>query len=205
MDREKQSPWKRLVVATGNQGKWLEVGELLADLGVEALTAAQAGLAISVQEDGSSYGENALRKARAIASPDHISLADDSGLEIDALGGEPGLYSARFMGEDTPARVKNAAILERMAQAGGSRRARFVCAIALIWPDGEELVIEDSLEGHISEEMRGEGGFGYDPIFCPLGGELSLAQMDLAQKNRISHRGKALARAKEEIGKRCER
>ena len=129
-------------------------------------------------------------------------LADDSGLEIDALGGEPGIYSARYLGEDTSYRVKNANLIERLAGVPEEKRtARFVCAIAAVLPDGRELVTKAAVEGRIGYEEKGEGGFGYDPIFYVPEFGRTTAELSEEEKNQISHRGKALRLMKEELRK----
>lgn len=195
---------KRIIFATGNAGKMREIREILADLDVEVLSMKEAGVFVDVEENGKSYEENALLKARAVAKrTDAIVLADDSGLEIDALGGEPGIYSSRYLGEDTPYSEKNATILKRMEGVSGEQRsARFVCAIAAIFPDGEEVTMRAAIEGEIAKEPAGEGGFGYDPIFYfPEFGKTT-AQMTAEEKNQVSHRGKALEKMKEVLQNR---
>lgn len=181
-----------------------EIREILADLDVEVLSMKEAGVFVYVEENGKSYEENALLKARAVAKrTDAIVLADDSGLEIDALGGEPGIYSSRYLGEDTPYSEKNVTILKRMEGVSGEQRsARFVCAIAAIFPDGEEVTMRAVIEGEIAKEPAGEGGFGYDPIFYfPEFGKTT-AQMTAEEKNQVSHRGKALEKMKEVLQNR---
>lgn len=195
---------KRIIFATGNAGKMREIREILADLDVEVLSMKEAGVFVYVEENGKSYEENALLKARAVAKrTDAIVLADDSGLEIDALGGEPGIYSSRYLGEDTPYSEKNVTILKRMEGVSGEQRsARFVCAIAAIFPDGEEVTMRAVIEGEIAKEPAGEGGFGYDPIFYfPEFGKTT-AQMTAEEKNQVSHRGKALEKMKEVLQNR---
>ena len=181
-----------------------EIREILADLGGEILTMKEAGISTDAEENGASYEENALIKARAVAEKagDAVVLADDSGLEIDALGGEPGIYSARYLGEDTSYRVKNANLIERLAGVPEEKRtARFVCAIAAVLPDGRELVTKAAVEGRIGYEEKGEGGFGYDPIFYVPEFGRTTAELSEEEKNQISHRGKALRLMKEELRK----
>lgn len=195
---------KRIIFATGNAGKMREIREILADFGGEILSMKEAGISTDVEENGASYEENALIKARAVAEKagDAVVLADDSGLEIDALGGEPGIYSARYLGEDTSYRVKNANLIERLAGVPGKKRtARFVCAIAAVLPDGRELVTKAAVEGRIGYEEKGEGGFGYDPIFYVPEFGRTTAELSEEEKNQISHRGKALRLMKEELRK----
>ena len=195
---------KRIIFATGNAGKMREIREILADFGGEMLSMKEAGISTDAEENGASYEENALIKARAVAEKagDAVVLADDSGLEIDALGGEPGIYSARYLGEDTSYRVKNANLIERLAGVPEEKRtARFVCAIAAVLPDGRELVTKAAVEGRIGYEEKGEGGFGYDPIFYVPEFGRTTAELSEEEKNQISHRGKALRLMKEELRK----
>ena len=190
---------KKIVFATGNQNKMREIREIMADSGVRILSMKEAGVRADVVEDGRTFEENAQIKARAVAAcTDAIVLADDSGLEIDALGGEPGIYSARYMGEDTSYTVKNQNLIDRLAGvAKEGRTARFVCAIAVVWPDGREHVVRRTMEGYIGWEPEGENGFGYDPIFYLDEFGCSSAALTREQKNEISHRGKALRAVKE--------
>lgn len=185
---------RKLIFATGNEGKMIEIRMLLADLDLEVLSMKEAGIDLQIIEDGSTFAENALIKARALtAACQELVLADDSGLVIDALGGEPGIYSSRYMGEDTSYRIKNARIVERLEGVPEEKRtARFVCAIAAVFPDGREYLETGVMEGFIGREERGENGFGYDPIFFLPEYGLSSAELPLDEKNRISHRGKAL-------------
>lgn len=193
----------KLVFATGNMGKMREIREIMADLDVEVLSMKEAGVFADVVEDGTTFMENAFIKAEAIAETvkelgmDAIVLADDSGLVVDALDGEPGIYSARYMGEDTPYSIKNANIIERLEGVPDEKRtARFVCAIAAVLPDGTKLSSEATYEGIIGYEEKGANGFGYDPIlYLPNRGCYS-AELDIDEKNRISHRGKALENMK---------
>ncbi len=193
----------RIIFATGNAGKMREIREILADLGMEILSMREAGADIDIEENGTSYEENALIKARAVAKvTGELVLADDSGLEIDALGGEPGVYSARYLGEDTPYSVKNANLISRLEGVPDEERtARFVCAIAAVLPDGRELTTRAAIEGRIGYEEKGQGGFGYDPIFfVPQFGKTT-AELTAEEKNKVSHRGKALELMKEELRK----
>lgn len=184
----------RIIFATGNEGKMKEVRQILAKLNASVVSMKEAGVNLDIVEDGDSFAENALIKARAVwAETKDVVLADDSGLVVDYLGGEPGIYSARYMGEDTPYDIKNRAVIERLKDAKEEERtARFVCAIAAVLPDGTELVTEGVMEGMIAFEPAGSGGFGYDPIlYLPEYGKTS-AQLDAEEKNRISHRSRAL-------------
>ncbi|MBE5869578.1 MAG: XTP/dITP diphosphatase [Lachnospiraceae bacterium] len=192
---------RKIVFATGNAGKVKEVQAILADLGMEVLTMKEAGIKIDIEENGSTYEENALIKARAVAAcTDAIVMADDSGLEIDYLGGEPGVFSARYMGEDTSYRIKNNHLIQRLAGVPDEKRtARFVCAIAAVLPNGEELTTRGIVEGLIGYEEAGENGFGYDPIFYLPEFGRTTAQLSAEEKNQISHRGRALELMKEQL------
>ena len=184
----------RIIFATGNEGKMREIRVLLADLGLPVLSMKEAGAEPEIVEDGATFGENAEIKARAVWNlTGDIVLADDSGLVVDHLGGEPGIYSARYMGEDTSYEIKNRNIIDRLKDAGGrSRSARFVCNIAAVLPGGQVLHTEETMEGLIADEPAGQGGFGYDPIlYLPAYGMTS-AEISMEEKNKISHRGKAL-------------
>ncbi len=191
----------RIIFATENAGKIREVKAILADLGIEVLSLREAGLTTDVVEDGDSFEANAILKAKAIAADEHtIVMADDSGLEVDALNGEPGIYSARYLGESTSYQVKNQAIIDRLAGKKESERsARFVCVIAAVLPDGRVLTSRGTIEGEIGYEERGEGGFGYDPIFMVPELNRSTAELTAEEKNLISHRGRALADMKEKL------
>lgn len=196
----------RIIFATGNQGKMREIREILADLGLPVLSMKEAGADPDIVEDGQTFAENAEIKARAVwACTGDVVLADDSGLAVDYIGGEPGIYSARYMGEDTSYEIKNRNIIQRLEGASGQERsARFVCAIAAVLPDGRVVHTEGTMEGLIAPEPAGDGGFGYDPIlYLPEYGKTS-AELTMEEKNRISHRGKALEAMKrvlkEELG-----
>lgn len=185
---------ERLIFATGNEGKMREIRMILADLGMEILSMKEAEVSLDILEDGKTFGENARIKAYAVwKETGGIVLTDDSGLVVDHLEGEPGIYSARYMGEDTSYEVKNQAIIRRMeGTKGAERAARFVCAIAAVLPDGQVLHTEAAMEGLIAEHPAGQGGFGYDPIlYIPQFGKTS-AELTMEEKNAISHRGKAL-------------
>lgn len=192
---------KRIVFATGNAGKLREIREIMGDMGVEILSMKEAGIEADIEENGATFEENARIKAKGIAAfTDAIVLADDSGLEVDYLDGEPGVYSARYLGEDTSYVIKNQAILDRLSSVPKEKRtARFVCAIAAAMPDGEVLVTREVMEGYIGEKPAGANGFGYDPIFYVEEYGCSTAELTDAQKNAISHRGKALRAMKEKL------
>ncbi len=197
----------RIIFATGNKDKMKEIRAILADLGMEILSMKEAGLTADITEDGVTFEENAEIKARAIAGLCRdIVLADDSGLEIDALGGEPGIYSARYLGEDTSYRVKNKNLIDRLEGIPDEKRtARFVCVIAAVFPDGSSEVVRGVIEGRIGYEERGNNGFGYDPIFIAPEYGCTTAELSEEQKNRISHRGKALEMMKIIIKDRIEK
>ena len=176
-----------------------EIREILGRPGLTILSQKEAGITSDAEENGTTFEANALIKARAVAAQtDALVLADDSGLEIDYLNGEPGVYSARYMGEDTPYTIKNQKILDLLAGVPEDKRtARFVCVIAAVLPDGREFTTKGTIEGIIGYESRGEGGFGYDPIFFVPEFGCSTAELTMEQKNKISHRGKALRAMKE--------
>lgn len=192
---------KRIIFATGNENKMKEIRMILKDLGLEILSMKEAGADVEIIEDGMSFEENAEIKARAVARvlTNDIVLADDSGLEIDYLDKAPGIYSARFAGEDTSYDIKNRIFLDRLEGVPDEERtARFVCAVAAVFPDGTVSVVRKTIEGRIAEEAAGDNGFGYDPIFYVPEYGCTTAEMKPEQKNELSHRGKAL-RAMREI------
>ena len=192
----------KIIFATGNPGKMKEVRQILADLDAEILSMKEAGIDIPIEEDGLTFEENALIKAKAVhaCAPEAVVLADDSGLEVDYLDKQPGVYSARYMGEDTSYEIKNAAIIRKLAGAQENERtARFVSAIAAVLPDGTALTTEGVIEGVIAHEPAGEGGFGYDPIFYVPEFHATTAELTPEQKNAVSHRGKALRAMKNKL------
>lgn len=191
----------RIIFATGNEEKMREIRMIMGDLDVEILSMKEAGLHAEAEENGTTFEENALIKAKAIAALcDDIVLADDSGLEIDALNKEPGIYSARYLGEKTDYHVKNAKLIERLEGVPEEQRtARFVCAIAAVCPDGSVFVTKAAMEGQIGYEERGENGFGYDPIFVLPAYGKSTAEISPELKNELSHRGNALRLMKEKL------
>lgn len=193
----------RIIFATGNAGKMKEIRLILEDLGCPVLSMKEAQADPEIVENGVTFGENAEIKARAVwACTGDIVLADDSGLVVDYIGGEPGIYSARYLGEDTSYDIKNQNIIDRLAGAEGEQRsARFVCNIAAVLPDGRILHTEAAMEGLIAEKPAGNGGFGYDPIlYLPEFGKTS-AELTIEEKNKISHRGKALEAMKAQLKK----
>ena len=196
----------KIIFATGNKNKMIEIRQILQDLGMEILSMKEAGIDIDIVEDGKSFEENAMIKAAAIAelpevkAMDAIVLADDSGLEIDYLNKEPGVYSARYMGEHTDYHTKNASLIKRLEGVPDEKRtARFVCAIAAAFPDGRVETVRETMEGRIGYEEKGENGFGYDPIFFLPEYGCTSAELPMEEKNKISHRGKALQAIKEEL------
>jgi XTP/dITP diphosphohydrolase len=190
---------KRIVFATGNKSKEKEIKKIMSDIDMEIVTMKDAGIQIDIEENGVTYEENALIKARAVANyTNDIVMADDSGLEIDYLNNEPGIYSARYLGEKTPQKVKNDDLLRRLEGVPQEeRKGRYVCAIAVVLPSGEEFTVRATMEGYIVEEEKGSNGFGYDPIFyIPQFGR-TVAELTEEEKNEASHRGKALQLAKD--------
>ena len=197
---------RKIIFATGNEGKMLEVREILQDMDADILSMKEAGIDIDIVEDGTTFEENAAIKARAVAAAtqeEAIVLADDSGLEVDYLDKEPGIYSARYMGEDTPYSVKNKNLIDRLEGVPDNKRtARFVCAIAAALPGGEVITTSGVIEGRIDHEEKGNNGFGYDPIFYVPEYGCTTAQLSVEEKNRVSHRARALAAMKEELEQR---
>ena len=193
----------KIIFATGNEGKMKEVRMILKDLGLPVLSMKEAGVQADIVEDGTTFEENAKIKAVAVQKlTGALVLADDSGLEIDYLNKEPGIYSARYMGEDTPYSVKNANLISRLAGVPDEQRtARFVCAIAAAFPDGEVLTTRGTIEGIIGDEERGENGFGYEPIVYLPEYKKSTAELSPEEKNALSHRGRALRQMEEELRK----
>lgn len=192
---------KSIILASNNKDKVKEVKEILK--GYDIISMKEAGIDVDIEENGTTFEENALIKARAIMKlTGQITMADDSGLEIDYLNKAPGVYSARFMGHDTSYDIKNKALIQKLEGVKGSDRSgRFVCAIAVCFPDGREIVKRGTMEVLIAEEIKGDNGFGYDPIvYLPEYGRTS-GELAPEEKNKISHRGKALALIKEELDK----
>lgn len=192
---------KRIIFATGNQGKMKEIKMILADVDVEVLSLKEAGIEADIVEDGATFEENAVIKAKTIMEmTGDIVLADDSGLEIDYLNKEPGIYSARYMGEDTSYDIKNNNLIGRLnGVPDEDRTARFVCVIAAAFPNGDILTTEGTIEGMIGYEIKGSNGFGYDPIFYLPQYQCTTAELDMELKNELSHRGKALRAMKEQL------
>lgn len=202
-----------IIFATGNKNKMIEIRMILADLGCKILSQKEAGIQADVVEDGQTFEENALIKATTIADiarkmPEYknaVVLADDSGLEIDALNKEPGIYSARYMGEDTSYDIKNQALIDRLEGVPDEKRtARFVCAIAAALPDGSTEVVRGTMEGRIGYEIIGENGFGYDPIFYLPQFGCSSAELEPEKKNELSHRGEGLRKMRKVLEEKLE-
>ena len=202
-----------IIFATGNKNKMIEIRMILADLGCRILSQLEAGIQADVVEDGQTFEENALIKATTIADiarkmPEYknaVVLADDSGLEIDALNKEPGIYSARYMGEDTSYDIKNQALIDRLEGVPDEKRtARFVCAIAAALPDGSTEVVRGTMEGRIGYEITGENGFGYDPIFYLPQFGCSSAELEPEKKNELSHRGEGLRKMRKVLEEKLE-
>lgn len=194
---------EKLIFATTNQGKIKEVRQILSDLGYEILTTKEAGIEVEIEETGTSFLENAFIKAQTIHDlTGAMVLADDSGLEIDYLDKAPGIYSSRYLGEDTPYDVKNRIVLEKLENAKEEERtARYVCAIAAVMADGTKKSAVATVEGTIAKQPEGDGGFGYDPIFYVPSYQKTMAKLTLEEKNAISHRGKALREIKKVLDK----
>ena len=202
-----------IIFATGNKNKMIEIRMILADLGCKILSQKEAGIQADVVEDGQTFEENALIKATTIADiarkmPEYknaVVLADDSGLEIDALNKEPGIYSARYMGEDTSYDIKNQALIDRLEGVPDKKRtARFVCAIAAALPDGSTEVVRGTMEGRIGYEVTGENGFAYDPIFYLPQFGCSSAELEPEKKNELSHRGEGLRKMRKVLEEKLE-
>lgn len=192
----------KIIFATGNKNKMKEIRQIMKDLNMEILSMHEAGIEVDIEENGTTFEENAQIKAETIAEKvkDAIVLADDSGLEIDYLGKKPGVHSARFLGEDTSYTVKNQHILDLLQGVEKEKRtARFVCTIAAVFPNGQKQVVRETIEGYIGFESKGEHGFGYDPIFYVPEFGCTTAELSMEQKNQISHRGKALEKMKQII------
>lgn len=192
---------QKIVFATGNEGKMREIRMILSDMNVEVLSLKEAGIHLDIEENGTTFEENAMIKAKAVAEvTDAIVLADDSGLEVDYLNKEPGIYSARYMGEDTSYHIKNANLIQRLEGVPDEKRtARFVCAIAAVFPDGTTAITRDTIEGMIAYEEHGINGFGYDPIFYLPELACTTAELPADKKNELGHRGKALRKMKQEL------
>lgn len=202
---------RQIIFATGNQGKMREIRAILEDMKWDVISMKEAGIDPEIEENGATFTENAVIKAQTVADVlagekkawECVVLADDSGLVIDCLNGEPGIYSARYLGEETPFSEKSADLLRRMKDVPEEERsARFVCAIAAVFPDGEVVTTEGTVEGRIGYELKGDNGFGYDPIFYLPEYGRTAAELTDEEKNQISHRSRALELMKAELKKR---
>ena len=202
----------KIIFATGNQNKMKEIRMILQDLGMEILSMKEAGISVDIEENGATFEENALIKASAIAEIPEVKimnaivLADDSGLEIDYLNKEPGIRSARYAGTDTSYLIKNNLLLSRMKGVPDEERtARFVCAIAAVFPNGEKEVVRGTMEGRVAYEIAGANGFGYDPIFYLPEFGCTSAELSPEKKNELSHRGKGLRMMRKIMGQKLQR
>lgn len=193
----------KFVAATGNKGKLNEIKEILSGLPFEIVSMAEAGVYDEIEETGSTFEENALIKASAVSKiTKELVMADDSGLEVDYLNGKPGIYSSRFAGEGASDEDRKKKLLELLEGVPFEKRAaRFVCSVAVVFPDGRSFTVKGTCEGYIGEKPAGANGFGYDPLFYVPGFNMTAAEMDTEIKNRISHRGKALRMMVEELKK----
>lgn len=197
---------QKIILATGNPHKAIEIHDML-DGAYEVLTMADASIDVKIIEDGATFEENALIKVRAIQpyvkEADVILMADDSGLCVDVLAGAPGIFSARYAGEHVTYADNNRKLLKVLAGVPAEKRgAQFVCAVALIFPDGEKWTGRGIVEGRIAASLQGDGGFGYDPLFIAKESGRAYAQMSEAEKNAISHRARAMALAKEKMAEK---
>jgi XTP/dITP diphosphohydrolase len=200
---EKEALMHELLIATGNPGKLREIRAVLSELSkvdIELVTPPDVGISLEVAETGTTYAENAARKARTFAGASNlVTLADDSGLEVDALGGEPGIHSARYTGSHSASDAdRRRFLLSRLSEHPGPWKARFICVVAIAVPAGEIYYSQGACSGEIIPQERGENGFGYDPVFLvreEIGKELTMAELCMEEKNRISHRARALRAA----------
>ena len=191
---------EKFVLATHNPGKLAEMKAILSGLGVEVVSPAEAGVEVDVEETGTTFAENAMLKAKAICAAAGLpAIADDSGLCVDALNGGPGVYSARYGGEELDDR-KRRLLLLRNLRGQTTRAAHFTCAVACAFPDGDTLTAEGRCDGAIAFDPLGEGGFGYDPVFLIPEKGKTFGQLSPEEKSAISHRGKALAAFVEKLG-----
>ncbi len=192
---------KKIIFATTNEGKMAEIRMIMSDLNVELYSLKDMNIDTHIEETGTTFEENAIIKAKTICQmTGQMVMADDSGLEVDYMDKAPGVYSARYLGEDTPYSIKNQTILDNLKDAKGDERsARFVCAIAAAFPDGRVITTVATIEGLIADRERGENGFGYDPLLYVPEYDMTTGEMEVELKNKISHRGKALELMKEKL------
>ncbi len=188
-----------IILATNNKGKVREMKEIMEGTGIEVYSLKDKGVEIEVEEDGTTFEENALKKAKEVAEvTGMIAVSDDSGLEVYALNMRPGIYSARYAGENATSRERNIKLLNEMKNVPeGERGARFVSAVAIVFPNGKSEIFRGEVEGEILREERGEGGFGYDPLFFYKPFNKTLAEVSLEEKDKVSHRGKAFRKLKQ--------
>ncbi len=184
--------FEKLVIATHNDGKLKEINELISPFGIEAVSAKKIGLN-DPEETGKTFAENAILKAAAAARGSNLpALADDSGLEVAAIGGDPGIFSARWAGEARDFAMAMKKVEKALKETGSADcKARFVCVLCLAWPDGEQEIFEGEIHGRLTFPPRGDKGFGYDPIFIPDGYDVTFGEMDPAEKHAMSHRANA--------------
>lgn len=191
----------KILIATNNKHKVEEISAIFKGTGAELVSPKDIGLHVDVEEDGTTFAENALKKAEGFRKASGLAvIADDSGLTVEALGGDPGVYSARYGGEGLDDKGRTALLLKNLGD-NKNRRAAFVCSIAMLLENGEKITAEGRCEGEIAYAPSGENGFGYDPVFIPAGYEKSFAELSGEEKNKISHRGLALAELKKKIEK----
>lgn len=192
---------EKLVVATKNKGKITEIKKVLQDMPFEVLSMGDIGITVDVVEDGKTFEENSLKKAVEICEICRtIVIADDSGIEVDYLDGAPGIYSARFGGPEASDADRNEKLLNMLSNVPFEKRtARYVCAIAVAFPDGKSFVVKDTCEGYVDFKCKGDNGFGYDPLFYISDYDMTMAEISMEIKNRISHRAKALKKMSEEL------
>ena len=191
-----------LILASNNAGKLREMRQLLSEMGVKVLSQREAGCDFEVEETGSSFEENAFLKASAVThATGRPAVADDSGLMVDALDGAPGIYSARFSGSHDDSDETRCRYLLQKLEGVSNRRAKFVCCVCCTFPNGDILRARGECPGEILTQPRGDGGFGYDPVFRPDGYEQSMAELETDVKNQISHRGQAVRKFREELEK----
>ena len=195
---------KKFIVATKNKGKLKEISEILKGFPFEVISMENVGIEKDIEEYGSTFEENAMIKAKEVCKlTGEMVMADDSGLEVDFLDGAPGIYSARFAGENATDEDKNNKLLNLLEGVPFEKRtARFVCVIAVAYPNGDSFTVKGTCEGHIAFSPEGGNGFGYDPLFYVREYKMTTAQLDSSEKHKISHRGKALRLMVEELAKK---
>lgn len=196
---------EKVILASRNAGKIREMSAILSKYGMDVISRDDAGIdTFEVEETGATFEENSYIKAKAILDiAGTITIADDSGLEVDALDGGPGVYSARYAGENCTFEDNNIKLLGELEGLPFEKRtARFVSVITMLYPDGTKLVARGEVEGHITEKITGEGGFGYDPLFMPVGYDVTFGEMSAEEKNKISHRANSLKKLEALISER---